>query len=249
MLIQRRGKRLWLINQHDHALLSGRLAHDWLGVGGQSEPLRHELVLATTLHDDPWRAADATPLYDASNGGVHDFIGYPTEERVKFYSSGLDRLEQVHPFTALLVSKHYTTFSGTVGLEPLQSLEAKRRLRLRAQLGRGDTHSSQLETDLAWLKLFDVLSLFVCLGPPSLRTRELPRWLDPDQIGRSPAGDRFTLEWAGADQVVVKPFPLREELRLKVPVRTLDRSSFPNADSLAAAVDEAERLDWELLIC
>ena len=186
MLIQHAPDHLRLIHQHDHGVLCGELAHAW------GAPFDLSLLLAVTLHDLPWVQHDARPQLNPDTGQPYSFIDYPRDDRLALYSAGLDELAAIHPYVGLLVSLHYTTFRGTLGLEPFQTDERARRDALAPRVPHDP---AQIQRDLAWLKMLDLLSLYICMTPPGASREGHPRWLLADDTLRLPDGSHVRLEW------------------------------------------------------
>lgn len=205
-------------NQEHHALLSGILAGAW-------RPSRLDPLLVQTigLHDNPWRDADATPRFDAERGLPHDFITYPMGDKIALYRRGIDQLESVHPWLAYMVSRHYTTFSGTRDLDELQQPEAARRRRLEARIDQRLLDGA--DEALRWIKFFDIFSLHLCLTGPRAAGEAIPRWLrDPDAWTTAPDGTEFELRWDDEHTLAVRPWPFVEDsMELESYFRALDR--------------------------
>ncbi len=208
------------ILQEHHAVLSGTLAAAW--GASRLDPL---LVQAIGLHDNPWRAADANPQLDAERGLPHDFITYPMRDKIELYRTGIDALEAVHPWIAHLVSRHYTTFSGTRDIQELQEPEQARRKRLAAAL---PAHRLDAAKEaLAWVKFFDIFSLHLCLTGPAAKPATIPRWLaDPDAWSTAPDDTTVQLRWHDDTTLHVEPWPFADpELALELYYRRLDGRS------------------------
>ncbi len=203
--------------QEHHALISGVLAGAWA-------PSRLDalLVQAIGIHDNPWREADANPVFDAERRLPHDFITYPMEAKIALYRRGIDQLETVHPWVAYLVSRHYTTFSGTRDVDALQRPETARRARLEAMLS--DARVAASDEGLRWIKFFDVFSLHLCLTGPRTQPGSVPRWLtDPDAWSTAPDGTELRLRWSDDTTLTVAPWPFVDDsLRLSLYHRRLD---------------------------
>ena len=245
MLVQvREADELIVVSQHDHGVLSGALAWAWDDGG---EVLEQLLLVGITMHDHPWCAEDEVPRFNPATGRPHDFVDLPMGPRLALYREGLDALERVHPWIGCLVSLHYTTFSGTRGLEDFQASERARRARLFAKLGGGASEGS-LERALRWLKYFDILSLFICLTPEGSDPASWPRWLNAANAGRTPDGRQLSLQWKGRDLVEVAPFPFRRPLELEIPIRRLGAARFASEEAMRSAFAESPRETWALRV-
>lgn len=249
MLIQVRGDSLRLITQCDHALLSGQLAHQWWGLDRESSPLAFDLLMATALHDLAWVEADTRPTWNLEDGRPFDFIDYPLDERLALYTWGLDSLEDPGPYICLLTSMHYCAFKGMASVSSFQRQEEKRRQTLAQRLELDDTARSHADEQLAYLQMFDVLSLFICLTPPSANTDDVPIWLSPLKIGRTPKGTELGMRWSGDERLVFSPSPFRQMFRVSIPYRDLPELSYPDQEALDRAWAEAPVAYWTVEIC
>lgn len=229
-------------------MVAGRFAHAWRGPNAAAERLPFELVLATALHDFGWRTADDVPLFDPGTGRPRDFVSYPLERKLQLYARAIDELETVHPYVALLVSLHYSHFAGLEGIAPLQADEARRRERLTRALGLGAGDHGTVELHLRYLQLFDNLSLYLCLAPPSADAAASPPWVNPSMFANPPEGGLLAARWGGDDRLVLDPFPFDAPLRLRIACRDLDALRYPSARALDVAWGRAVISRWSLTI-
>lgn len=248
MLVQfRRDGRLRLFRQHHHALLAGELASTWSGIGREPAPLPFDLVLAVGLHDLSWRELDRVPTWNGETGRPAAFHELPVDEKVAAYLDGLDTVERIHPYSALLGSLHYTSFPDVRDVASLQEPEAKRQERLREELRLGEAEESRLDRHLAYLQFFDALSIFLCLSPPSATTEGQPRWVDEVRHLDTPEGEHVHLTWWDDDVIHVDPFPFRESLEVSLPYREIE-GSVDGAEALAEAWEAAATEAWWLCL-
>lgn len=246
MLIQGRDSGLRLIAQHEHGLVAGEIAAAWAGPGGE-ERISEEVVLATSLHDLAWRELDRRPRWDPGTGRPLDFLAFPAQEKYRAAAGALDRIEELHPYAAVLVSLHYTTF-GSPGRPPgFEEAEEERRLDLLAALGDAAPPVRAMRRDLEYLRLFDNLSLHLCLAAPGTDPALRPDWLRPRLLA-IPGGDtHLRVAWVGEKEGSVEPWPFApERLELEVAYRELPRRSFASEEELRGAWEEAEEEVWEV---
>lgn len=213
------------IPQEQHALLSGLLAAAWA-----PSRLSPALVQTIGLHDTAWRPADADPQLYPERGLPHDFITYPMTDKIALYTQGIDLLEGIDPWVATMVSRHYTTFSGTEKIITFQDSEAHRRERLEKYIP--DERLQESDEALGWVKFFDIFSLYICLSGPRAIPTEVPRWLkDPDDWARAPDGVELRIQWTGDDILEIAGWPFSgEELRLTLYPRVLNKTYQTQAD-------------------
>lgn len=245
MLVQFRSDGpLRLFRQHDHALLSGELAANWCGVGRDSEALPFDLILATALHDLAWRELDRAPLYDPDRSAPFAFHGYPLGRKLEAYRRGLDELAALHPYGALLTSLHYTSFPVVAEESDFQRSERDRRDSLVEALDLGEESRARLDRHVAFLRLFDNLSIFICLTPPSASLDGQPAWVERCRHLETPDGDLIHLTWVSDDVLHADPFPFRLAIEVRLPYRELEGAPFESAEALKEAWATAPDRFW-----
>lgn len=239
MVVQIRRDTFRVIRQHDHALASGALAAAWVGRGERPDPLPLEAVLGVALHDCAWLPVDAVPRRDPSSGGILSFLEHPRGERRRFYASGVDDAERIHPYAGLLASLHYSGFErGESSL--FEESERARQERLIHALALDDDGRARLARHRRFVSLFDDLSLFACLAGP--RSLARPEWLLPGDAADVPGGLRLRLDWRDEETVTVEPFPFRGTVELRIPARDLPRVEYADDDAVRSAWEEAAPL-------
>jgi Protein of unknown function (DUF3891) len=227
MLVQRRAGCFRLIRQNDHALFAARLAQEWTGRGRDEAP-PFRAVAAIALHDLAWAAADAEPEWDAALARPRAFDAVDDEYREALYAPGLDAVERIDPYAALLASFHYARFL------PADSSFA------RAERGRRERLASALPPETVahvdahrtLLRHLDLLSLFLLLADPG--GEDPPGWLGANAVGDTAPGGRLTLRWVGPDAVAIRPFPFRRPFRVSARARDVPRD-VPSASALREA--------------
>jgi Protein of unknown function (DUF3891) len=221
MLIQHRMDAIHLISQNDHALVSGEMARIWRGVTPSSEPPSIEAVLAISLHDAAWIGVDAELPIDQKTGLPYDFQSLPSVRKLEVYTAGIDALEAVHPYAALLVSMHYGAFVAQNDHPGFHSNERQRRQRLGAEFA-NRFEEAAVSRDFALLRLLDVLSLRLCLTAPGTLEERLPRWLmSPMQWD----GAELRMAWKEEDECVIAPFPFHHPFEVAIPFERRARGS------------------------
>lgn len=249
MLVQvRHDGRLRLFRQHDHAMLAGHLAATWVGTGRHPEPLDFGLVMAVALHDLAWLELDEAPHLDPTGGRPYAFHALPNERKLPAYRRGLDRVERVHPYGALLGSLHYVSFveeeAAGQGADSFVAREARRRAALEERLGlEGPEERGPVRRDLGLLQTFDRFSLFICLAPPSALQEAQPAWLAAARDLETPEGHSLRLDWRDDDVLHVHPFPFRDALDLLLPYRELPPGPYRDPEELVSAWSSAVE-DW-----
>jgi hypothetical protein len=214
MLVQRREHVFRLIRQHDHALLAGALAFAWrLDHGGT---LSMNTALATALHDVVWRDEDQRPRLNPDAGAPHDFVSIPPRVKQAFIQRGVEHIDALDTEVAHLIAAHHRTLADGTPVEP--------------------------DSELAWLRFFDNLSLFVCLTPPGSLSELHPRWLgSPLRI--PPRGAVLSLRWTRADELTLEPFPFGARFSVSLPYRDLPSGTY-DEEGLARAWSRSAEARW-----
>ena len=184
MLVSSREGYLLLIDQNEHGRLAGDICARWGNARFAAGARRDSAQIAATMHDDGWREADATPLFNSTEGRPLHFLEIDMAEHVPLYRRGVERVSRHDEYAGLLVSMHWTgLYRGRWGLQSggvfrgrdanaatrLQDeavdeqeqrwIEIKRRLvedEPRSDFEAGLWHNYEL------LQAFDLLSLYLC---------------------------------------------------------------------------------------
>jgi hypothetical protein len=217
VLVQQREGSIRLVRQNDHALLSGRLAAQWIGDG--DTPPDFDTVLAIALHDLSWADADREPRFDPDTGGVVDFTSWSDPDREPLQTAGLDLVERVSPFAALLGSLHYERFLDPDEFPDFAAGEKRRQQRLGKECGLAPD-DPRVEAGRRLLRHLDVLSLLICLTGPG--TTDAPGWLTPERVGVRPDGERYDPRWTDEGTLVCDPFPFAGRFTVAYPWRELE---------------------------
>jgi hypothetical protein len=245
MIIRQEGSDYIFIRQHEHARLAGWLAALWGNdlIPPAPEPC-YALILAVTLHDVGWRPLDQDPVWDQDASSPYDFTNEPLDRKLPQYHAGIDFVEALDPYAALLCSRHYTSFfppAATTSPGETQNFvtaEMVRQSQLRDTLrktGR-QTELSREDFDLGLLKLWDHLSLYVAVNQPgTAKSQEHPwyqegfppTYMTMDDYLAQRQGDliQFSASWASGREIALTPFPLRASLPYALTIRQVTRQA------------------------
>jgi hypothetical protein len=217
VLIQEREDAFRLIRQHDHALLSGALASGWSTREGA--PLPIGTILASALHDAVWQAEDEAPRFDPERGRPFDFITIPVARKRSFVEEGVRAIARVHPEVAALVRDHHHALAEGLEVDP--------------------------DSQLAWVRLFDNLSLLACLTAPGSVDASRPPWLHSHFT--PPTGPELHATWRG-DELALSRAPFALALAHTLPYRDLPRRRYRDALELQTAWDASPEEHWHVEI-
>jgi len=208
-----------LVEQHEHALVSGEFARRWV-----EEPVPSGSTLyAVENHDVAWRGPDREVLWNEASGRPYSFLDYPLRPKLAAQRRGIDLVEAHDAYAACLCSMHYARF--LLGSEDPPEVEfregeAARQERLREGMSGEELES--LERNFRFLRLCDVLSLFLFLYEPGRAGYPPPT---PD--GFELDGTRYELSWEDQSFVRLEPFPLTGPFDVSVPYREIGMDRRP----------------------
>ncbi|HEX7065814.1 MAG TPA: DUF3891 family protein [Bacillales bacterium] len=229
MIIRESDQFFTFVRQHDHGLLSGEIAGHW-GNENFIAP-KHRLILTTAFHDLSWIESDSILHWNDEENRPYDFTSLPNAARLPMYQKGLNLTEQLHPYGALLTSKHYCSFfrkGQDRDTDLFLQEEQNRRERLRLNL---TYFPDSLESDLRHLQLWDNLSLYVCLNRPGADKEEEHPWFKNGIKAFSKMGEtvKIHLRWLNERTISLKPFPFTESWATTFP-RSKVRKTLGTAD-------------------
>lgn len=258
-----------LIEQVDHARLSGMLAEAW--GRGAFAPASDALKLTSARHDEGWAVWDSHPSL-RRDGAPQSFLDAPVPPLLSSYRACVDALLAESSHAGLLASMHVTGLRrGRYGLAP----DAASRERAAASgnyerstpqdaeppagedprvtdfVRAEEARQRQLRAELvlpreqelheyAQLQLFDVLSLELGLTDLSRAGHERVLEYAPTAVGEPEAP--LSLRTLGRRRVKLEPWPFAEQrLQLDLPRRLLPLGSFDDVEMLRSAWTAAPR--------
>lgn len=205
-----------LINQTDHAKLSGFLAAHWGNADFARLTPQDSMFRAAYLHDCGWVDYEAAPMFDAEAKSTPNFTQVGLQpHRLASLRAGINWLTGIDSYAGLLVSRHRTGLwrgrYGTVQHPPspvraqaplveafIAELEAEQE-QVLASLDR-----NEFELNYCLLQFFDLMSLYVCTGEPGAeRMSTVPQNYD----GKVGDGVEMTFTPRNATEIVLDPYP------------------------------------------
>ncbi|TYP72617.1 DUF3891 family protein [Paenibacillus methanolicus] len=207
MIVYEKEDTYVLIAQQDHARISGDLMAAW-----QEELLGErisEVIQAAYEHDRSWAGLDVDPIWNDAAGRPYSFRDFPPNIRFLHYRHGIDELERINPYAAVLSSLLYTMLAeraDTPETRAFVSREKGRQANIQAELG---LYMETLHYHLNALVLCDELSLFLCMEPPGTPIRQY-EWFASGFVYPQPrgcGGRRIKAQWQGDHVVVLSEGP------------------------------------------
>jgi Protein of unknown function (DUF3891) len=234
---------LVLINQTDHAKVSGYFAAHW-GNQNFERPHPYEPVVRGAIyHDAGWNRYETSPRCDPKTGAVPNFLQVPPDSnQLAAFQWAIDWMTAIDPYAGLLISMHRTglwrsryeaishpPFSNAQLGPSVEAFVAENEAKQKQQEKGFDAR--ELRVNYRLLQFWDLLSLYFCVRAPVNQYIEpVPRTYGEAQ------GVRVTLNVLGANKVAIDPYPFdAPELTVDVVHRRLPRARFANEAEFRAA--------------
>lgn len=167
MIVRDTGTHFVLIEQHHHAAVAREIMEKWQGILWEASSVYDSVLYAIEQHDRAWRLFDVEPFWDDAKQAPYQFTDFPNAAKIVMYTKGIDEVEQVDAYAAVLCSKHYASFlekNPDPEAIAFVSAEQERQQRLLQELNL--LSSNHAAEHLALLKLADNISLYLCLNHP-----------------------------------------------------------------------------------
>ena len=235
------GKPNFVIEQADHARMSGQLA-EVFGNDLFATPISHDLLTYIVAHhDEGWTSVDALCEQSPNTGLPHHLTQTPLPYLVKTSKASPDFNEAHHAFCGLLSSMHtYGLFNGRYGLSDfifidkialdnkqavtdMLDAELERQARLKKQLASNAESAAWVEeaalmNNYKLLQFFDTLSLYFHMthaeGCGESKFLHVPDGNGPDHT--------LTIKPINDGAYALAPFPFKEaEITISVDGRSL----------------------------
>ncbi len=205
-----------LVNQTDHAKLSGIFAAHWGNARFATPGSRLSMVRAACFHDNGWHRYETAPLYDATEQSSPSFFQVPTsQEQLDEFGAAIDWLTGIDPYAGLLISRHRTGLYRNryeAVTQPVSVSRTRNDPRLDGFVARYEAlQQRQLESfdkarfarDYQLLQFWDLLSLALCVREPREEIFEpVPTSFDGDG-----GGVRMTMTPLGEGRISLDPYP------------------------------------------
>ncbi|OPH50544.1 hypothetical protein BC351_07780 [Paenibacillus ferrarius] len=228
MIVYEHKGTLRFYEQHQHAQLAGKIAAAWKKDYFIGAEYWDDVMYAVKEHDRGWIDLDDSPMWEVGQRLPYGFWNYPLAIKKHFYHLGVNEVEDVNPYAALLCSLQFCKLMQMIPEDPhaidFLKLEKKRQERLEEQLMlQSQDAKERLAFHLALLRFCDDLSIYMCIHPPgTVKSKET--WFRDgltetfDFLGGNPV----IPSWDGEAIVRLTAFPFQSDLQLEVPYREVE---------------------------
>ncbi|WP_026461960.1 DUF3891 family protein [Adhaeribacter aquaticus] len=242
MLLRETNDHFLLIQQHDHAQVSGVMAEHWNPAYFTGQEWRDKVILAIYHHDRGWINLDENPFWDDKAKKPYSFVELPQNPKLAHYKLGIEEVEVMDPYAGLLCSLHYYSFIDpaiSTGSQRFIDFEKARQQRLKKELQIfSPVQEEVLNYYLQLLKFCDNLSLYVCLIQPGATNTDNISWfkngIPSSSFFSFTNGKNIQATWLSENQIQVTPFPFIQELTITIPYKKLIKSDISQQGLLSA---------------
>ncbi|MFC4403238.1 DUF3891 family protein [Gracilibacillus xinjiangensis] len=250
MIVRERANEYVMIEQHCHAQISGDIMSQWKECLFIGDSFRNSVELAVYFHDYGWSEFDKRPLWNDREKAPCTFANFPINRKITLYQQGIEAVEKMDLYAALLCSEHYKRFLLNDMSKDAQKFVAKELSRQNRIINSMNEFDQQLfNFHYHFLQFGDNLSLFLCLNEPGSKNH--PFFKKGIPLGSSLVGfkDAFLdIQWKGDNTIMLKNFPFARPLDISYWQKAVKKETIEK-DGLIPAYEStpAEEIAIEIL--
>ncbi|PID04926.1 MULTISPECIES: DUF3891 family protein [unclassified Sporosarcina] len=165
MIVREHEKSFIFVQQHHHGHLAEELMKHWKKDMFPDDQWRPSVLTAIRNHDIGWSPFDEQPFWNDATSAPFQFTDFPLLPKTVLYRQGIDEVEKIDLYAAMLCSFHYEQFiqsSNEKAAHLFIEGEQSRRERLSREV-EGFT-KELFEKHYALLQLGDNFSLYCCVN-------------------------------------------------------------------------------------
>ncbi|WP_054954749.1 DUF3891 family protein [Paenibacillus dakarensis] len=208
MIIRETEESFVMTAQDEHAHFSEAVAQGFREEWFLGDKYMEDCMLAIREHDRSWIRLDDTPIWNDHAHVPFSFIDYPVLPKLVMYERGVDEVEAMSAYAALLCSMHYASFFKSVqgaGHEAEMEFyhrELARQTRLKLVLQEPD--EMLIARHFQLLQLCDDISLYVCMNKEGVSKEQENPWFKQG-FNSLVDGQRFIAEWVSRQEIRITP--------------------------------------------
>ncbi len=253
-MIRREEKEGWfLINQHDHAALSGQIMNYWGNEAFEPPAPVDEVLFAIAEHDNGWKEWDSFPKIETQTGYPMNFMEMHFADQKSIWIRSFRRFSEDHPYASALIALHFRVFNQKIldryeddGEAKSLNLEMNKFIADSLNLERSNSGLPPLpkkaRINLRLVQVGDIVSLALCHGWPSI---------DIDAAPLNYAGTTLRLNLTSSDgkNYIINPYPFSQDnLGFQIIGRKTVQKQFNSDDELRQILAETNPETLELSI-
>lgn len=227
MIVREQKDDIVMIKQHDHGLLAGTLFTKFNKEYLPSSDYKEDLFFAIRNHDCGWKLFDEEPFWNDQNDKPYDFNDFPIGPKLVLYEFGINKVEKTSLFAALLCSIHYVSFLRDRTDEASKQFVQNELFRQkRIQQEELNLDEQFVKKHYQILKLFDDLSLYLCLNEPDTTKEDEHFFFQngiqlPTLFGR----DRLEVNWKTNDTLFLSEALFYDDLTVKLQQKVVEKEA------------------------
>lgn len=169
MIVQEHDNAYIMIEQDNHARMSGELTVNWKDSRFAGHAHRKSVEYAISNHDVGWKPMDKQPFWNDAKNKPYTFTDFPVPAKAVFYKRGIDEVADWDLYAALLCSRHYSRFLQNQKLPEAKKFVDEEDAR-QQQIIESIKTFDQVNYDFhyAMLQFCDNVSLYICLNDPGV---------------------------------------------------------------------------------
>ncbi|PIC64275.1 hypothetical protein CSV79_07330 [Sporosarcina sp. P13] len=244
MIVRVHEEEFIMIEQHIHGQLAKELMSHWDVDMFPKDKWRDSILTAISNHDIGWSPFDRQPFWNDTKSAPYSFTNFPLLPKIVLYRQGIDSVEKIDNYAAMLCSLHYEQFiQNSEGIEAKQFIEQehKRRERLAAQVIGFDPEL--FEKHYALLQLGDNFSLYCCVNDPGVKKEDehpfFQNGIPSPKVFRKLPTERIAIHFTDNKTITVQDFPFTKAFTVQVNQRTVCKKTIA-AIGLQSAYDKAD---------
>ncbi|MUK89351.1 DUF3891 family protein [Ornithinibacillus sp. L9] len=230
MIVRERKDDFIMIEQHNHAQISGDIMSNWQDSLYIGESLRKSVDYAIYMHDYGWKEFDKQPFWNDQTQTPYTFSDFPTYPKIVLYKHGINEVEKEDPYAALLCSEHYTRFLLNHTSVEAQTFIREEKTRQKAIWD----HIKNIDNRLfnfhyGLLQLGDNLSLYLCLNEPcTIKENEHPFFSKGIPLASALIGFQqptLDIKWKDQDTIQIHEFPFKHPFLVTIKQKTVSKEA------------------------
>lgn len=250
MIIRTKSEELIVIRQHDHGFLAGEFAKYFKTNVFEDKAYLKECINAIYEHDRGWIGLDKTPIWNDAKNVPYTFMDCPSSLRFVFYTLGLDEIENLNPYGAVLCSKHFISFplnQEDQEMVEFYKQELNRQKKFLKTLTK--TQYAMFDKHYKLLKFCDELSLYACMNEPGVTKKEeidlFKGGFEGTEIFNTITNKPLIAEWIDKEKIRITPFPFESEFKTHVRYKSIKKNTIEKM-GIVKADEKAEFQRQEL---
>lgn len=251
MIVREQDNEFIMIEQDNHARLSGELAAAWKESLFNGAELRGSVEYAISRHDLGWKPFDTQPFWNDAKSRPYTFTAFPVPAKAVLYKHGIEEVAAEDSYAALLCSRHYTNFLQHQQLpEAKKFVQEENKRRERIMTSMEDFKQANYDYHYAMLQVCDNISLFVCLNNPGVSKQEEHPFFQnglpsPNALFDNQEPENTSIQWLDEQTVELEMFPFENPFEIALPYKMVTKSAISNdgiAQSYQTALWEEQKI-------